>query len=124
MKTSYATVVWIVVVAAAAFLAGFMAHKLQDSLSTPKAPPTYTERLTPLLDLSDEQHQKVIKILEDEDQAIEALLEGEKGAAIRNDIQAIRAEAQNRILQLLDAGQKDRYQQLLGGALPAPGPGK
>jgi succinate dehydrogenase flavin-adding protein (antitoxin of CptAB toxin-antitoxin module) len=117
VKTS--TLSWIVVVGAAAFLAGFFAHKFSAGTSQPLQPPTYSELLTPALDLSDEQEQVLIKILADEDLKIQELLNGEHSAAIRRGIQNIREDTQEKILALLSEEQRQRFNEML----EAPGEG-
>jgi hypothetical protein len=109
---------WMIVLAATAFLAGFFVHKFFTGDSRTVPPPTYSELLTPALDLSDEQEQVLISILADEDARIQELLNGEHSAAIRSGIQDIRANTQERILALLDEEQRKRFEELL----EAPGP--
>lgn len=112
------TVLWLSVLAVSFFLLGLLAGKLYDRISDPVPQATYAERLAPALDLTAEQHRQLLDILGAEDRAIDELMAGEFGAAMRHEIQKIRQDAQERIEGLLDETQKARYRQMLAESPP------
>lgn len=75
------------------------------------APPTYLERLRAELSLTDEQVSSIAELLADEDAAIEALRRT-RIEELRAPVAEVRADTEDRLLELLDESQRARYREL------------
>jgi hypothetical protein len=111
---------WILILGAVCFFAGIMVQRYLVSVARTAEPLTYAERLTPALNLTDEQHKELLRILADEDQRVRTLLESDASETLRRSIQGIRTETEQRILDLLDSEQRARYKALLEAGAPSP----
>ena len=101
------TVIWLVIFGACLFVIGFLTHKFIADESS-RSPPSYLERLTEDLGLSEDQQEAIRELFAEEDRLIKALMDSEQGMAVRDRIDAIRKETQKGIDGVLTEEQKGR----------------
>lgn len=103
-----ANIPWLALFGAGLFALGFFAHKFLADRSDP-APPTYLEQLTQRLNLSEDQQEKIRKLLDEGDKRIQEVLGNEHGEEIRRSMGNIRKDISDQIVELLEGDQKRLY---------------
>ena len=104
---SRGAMLWIVIIAASFFLLGVLADRsLFDGDRA--ARPTYLERLTRDLGLTDEQKNAIAGFLEEEDEAVKRILDSHR-EPIRLAIQEVRDSTRLRIHGVLEDSQREIF---------------
>ena len=98
---------WIVIIAACFFFLGMLANRYVLTASG-GAEPTYLERLTRDLGLTDEQKKAIAGCLDEEDAAIVKIID-EYREPIRLAIQDVRDATREKIRGVLDESQRDIF---------------